>query len=82
MKERGLVEKRWREEKYHVLLHSQQYYNDIRQRLKTDMSLTELEQLICQALQLSPSTGSVINAYDHMWGYFKTLATEEEKRKA
>lgn len=82
MKERGLVEKLWREEKYHVLLHSQQHYNYIRQRLKSDISLTKLEQLINQALELPPTTGSVINAYDHMWGYFKNIATTEEKRKA
>lgn len=34
MKERGHIEQLWREEKYHVLLHSQQSYQMIRNALK------------------------------------------------
>ena len=34
MKDRGYVEQLWREEKYHVLLHSQQSYQSIRNTLK------------------------------------------------
>ena len=34
MKERGYIEQLWREEKYHVLLHSQQSYQMIRNALK------------------------------------------------
>lgn len=33
MKERGYIEQLWREEKYHVLLHSQQSYQMIRNAL-------------------------------------------------
>lgn len=52
MKERGHIEQLWREEKYHVLLHSQQSYQMIR------------------------------NAFDHMWGYFKKCANEEERQQS
>lgn len=38
--------------------------------------------MIEHAITIDPSQGSVINAYDHMWGYFKKLATDEEKQKS
>lgn len=70
MKERGHIEQLWREEKYHVLLHSQQSYQMIRNALKTDLSLHQVQQMIDDALLIEPSIGSVCNAFDHMWGYF------------
>ena len=70
MKERGYIEKLWREEKYRVLLHSQ------------SPSYNEINLIVKEAIQIPPSQGSVMNAYDHMWGYFKKLATEEEKETA
>lgn len=79
MKERGYIEKLWREEKYHVLLHSQQSYNEIRELLKSSPSLREVQLKIEEALSCEPTKGTVINAYDHMWGYFKNNATEAEK---
>ncbi len=82
MKERGYIEKLWREEKYHVLLHSQQSYNEIRELLKSSPTLQEVQLKIEEALSCEPTKGTVINAYDHMWGYFKNNATKEEKEKA
>ena len=82
MKERGKIEKLWREEKYHVLLHDQNAYNIIRALLKESPSLEEVQFQINEAINHSPTTGSIINAYEHMWGYFKNIATENEKHKA
>ncbi len=82
LKERGYIEKLWREEKYRVLLHSQSHYNAIRERLKHKPSYNEINLMVKEAIQIAPSQGSVMNAYDHMWGYFKKLATEEEKETA
>ncbi|MCI2774879.1 YbgA family protein [Staphylococcus petrasii] len=82
MKERGYIEKLWREEKYHVLLHSQQSYNEIRELLKSSPSLQEVQLKIEEALSCEPTKGTVINAYDHMWGYFKNNATEAEKEQS
>ena len=81
MKERGYIEKLWREEKYNVLYHSQQHYNYIRELLKQSPTLNEVQLTINEALQTTPSNGSIINAYDHMWGYFKHNANEIEKNK-
>ena len=80
MKERGYIEKLWREEKYNVLYHSQQHYNYIRELLKQSPTLNEVQLTINEALQTTPSNGSIINAYDHMWGYFKHKANEIEKQ--
>lgn len=82
MKERGKIEKLWREEKYRVLLHDQNAYNIIRALLKESPSLEEVQFKINEAINHSPTTGSIINAYEHMWGYFKNIATENEKHKA
>lgn len=82
MKERGKIEKLWREEKYHVLLHHQHAYDNIRDMLKGDPSLKEVQNEIANALAITPTKGSIINAYDHMWGYFKKVATDEEQYKA
>lgn len=82
MKDRGYVEQLWREEKYHVLLHSQQSYQSIRNALKEDISLNQLQQMIDEALLIEPTIGSICNAFDHMWGYFKKCANEDEKEYA
>ena len=82
MKERGKIEKLWREEKYRVLLHDQNAYNKIRALLKESPSLEEVQFQINEAINHSPTTGSIINAYEHMWGYFKNIATDNEKHKA
>ena len=82
MKERGKIEKLWREEKYRVLLHNQNAYNKIRALLKESPSLEEVQFQINEAINHSPTTGSIINAYEHMWGYFKNIATDNEKHKA
>lgn len=83
MKERvKKIEKLWREEKYRVLLHDQNAYNKIRALLKESPSLEEVQFQINEAINHSPTTGSIINAYEHMWGYFKNIATDNEKHKA
>lgn len=82
LKERGHIEQLWREEKYRVLLHSQKQYDAIREKLKSQVSYEEIRMMIEHSITIEPSQGSVINAYDHMWGYFKKWATDEEKQSA
>ena len=52
MKERGKIEKLWREEKYRVLLHDQNAYNKIRALLKESPSLEEVLKLMKQLIIL------------------------------
>ena len=64
------------------MYHSQQHYNYIRELLKQSPTLNEVQLTINEALQTTPSNGSIINAYDHMWGYFKHKANEIENKSA
>ena len=81
MKRRVLMENLWAKEKYRVMMHSQGHYNLIRKELKQDIEMERLETLIGQALEKTPEPGAVINTFQHMWGYFKKVCSEKEKRE-
>ena len=78
---RQKTEKLWREEKYRVMFHSQKHYNQIRQAMRDELAHDQIEQLIDAARQQKPTPGSMRNACQHMWGYFRKVATPEEKEK-
>ena len=81
MNERRLLEELWSREKYRVMYHSQAHYDRIRETLKADPSPADIETLIGEAVRIPPTPGSVRNAVQHMWGYFKKQANEEEKQE-
>lgn len=81
MTERRKMEERWRTEKYLVMYHSQKHYEQIRETLKSDCRLADIERLITEAKHTPPTPGSMMNAFQHMWGYFKKQATPEEREK-
>lgn len=78
----GELEKEWGRFKYLVLEHSQAAYQSIRSLLKDKDSYpaARFYRLVEDALASVPDTGSVVNAANHVWGYFKSLA--EPKYKA
>ena len=73
----------WAENKYWVMAHSQQHYNQIRQLAKnndwTVDKTTEFNRLLAEAEQQVPTIKTLTTAYQHIWGYFKKIATLEEK---
>lgn len=79
--ERRMMEELWSHEKYRVMYHSQAHYERIRETLNRDQSLADIERLIGDAIRTPPTDGSVRNAVQHMWGYFKKQAKEEEKQE-
>ncbi|WP_342388563.1 YbgA family protein [Salinicoccus bachuensis] len=79
MKERERTEQLWVREKYRVMFHSQKHYNEIREALKGESSYEEAEALVNDALEVQPTKGSMMNAIDHMWGYFRDVCDEEER---
>lgn len=81
MNERRMMEELWSREKYRVMYHSQAHYDCIRQTLKGQPDLKEIEMLISEAVKIPATPGSVRNAVQHMWGYFKKQADEEEKEE-
>ncbi len=74
------MEQLWAHEKYRVMFHSQKHYNEIREVLKGAVSYETVEGLIMEATKVSPTKGSMMNAIDHMWGYFRNCSDEDEKR--
>ena len=70
----------WREYKYEVMSHSENHYKHIKKSLQA-ITLAKLTDIIDEAKKTEKTTGSVTNAYQHMWGYLKKQATEEEKNK-
>ena len=69
----------WARNKYLVLSHSSNIYNDIRQYLKNDeVEVSHVQELIDRACQIPEHRGQVCNAFQHIWGYFKKKATDVE----
>ncbi|KRG09096.1 DUF1722 domain-containing protein [Staphylococcus sp. NAM3COL9] len=78
MKQRYQIEHLWRQYKYEVLWHNQNSYNNIRETMKQNPTYGDIATLISDALTIKPTEGSITNAYDHMWGYFKKLRSTSE----
>ncbi|HCM90500.1 MULTISPECIES: YbgA family protein [Vagococcus] len=78
-----ILENEWAYQKYFVMAHSQKEYLYIRQLFSTTNENLEEEfkEAILHAEQTPPTKGSLTNAYQHVWGYFKKCATSEEKEK-
>lgn len=75
------LEEVWARYKYLVLEHSASIYQQIRTLLKDkEHEVTHaFFALIEQALATPVTLGSVMNAYQHVTGYYKHLASGEEK---
>ena len=71
----------WARNKYLVLSHSSNIYNEIRQYLKNEeMEVSHVQELINRACQIPEHRGQVCNAFQHIWGYFKKKATDVERK--
>lgn len=78
-------QKEWAQLKYLIMSRSQEDYLEIR-KLFRDNTWDEAKELEFQkylqhALATNPTKGSLLNAYQHVWGYFKKIATEAEKER-
>lgn len=78
-REKTECEKLWTEEKYLVLSKSQNIYKQIREYLKVEPKLESLKEMIEAAKRLPENRMEGINAFQHIWGYFKKEAEPEEK---
>ena len=71
----------WARNKYLVLSHSSNIYNEIRQYLKNEqVELSLVQEMIDRACQIPEHRGQVCNAFQHIWGYFKKKATDAERK--
>lgn len=78
-------QKEWAELKYLIMSKSQTSYQQISQLFRDNTWNEEKEQAFRNNIQLAllskPAKGALVNAYQHVWGYFKTVATQEEKKQ-
>ena len=71
----------WARNKYLVLSHSSNIYNEIRQYLKHErVEVSLVQEMIDRACQIPEHRGQVCNAFQHVWGYFKKKATDAERK--
>ena len=71
----------WARNKYLVLSHSSNIYNEIRQYLKNEqVEVSHVQNLIDRACQIPEHRGQVCNAFQHIWGYFKKKAVDAERQ--
>ena len=78
--QRALCQRLWAENKYLVLSHSSNIYNEIRQYLKNEeVEVSQVQEMIDRACQIPEHRGQVCNAFQHIWGYFKKKARETER---
>lgn len=76
-----VLEEEWSRYKYSVLEDSPADYLAIRKLLinKKEYPATAFYNLVEEALHKKCISGNSINAAQHVWGYFKDVATEKEK---
>ena len=76
------LEKEWSRYKYKILECSQENYLMVRRLLikKDDYPAIEFYNIIEDALLKEINTENSVNAAQHVWGYFKNIATESEKK--
>jgi UV DNA damage endonuclease len=77
------LELEWSKYKYKILENSPQDYLKVRELLKNkeNYPVKLFYELIEDALQKENTIGNSINAAMHIWGYFKEIASDNEKNK-
>lgn len=79
--QRALCQQLCARNKYLVLSHSSNIYNEIRQYLKKEVvEVSHVQEMIERACQITEQRGQVCNAFQHIWGYFKKKATDAERK--
>ncbi len=77
------LELEWSRYKYNILEHSPANYMKIRQLLKDKSTYPVLEfyEIIDRSLAEDIEIKNGINSAQHVWGYFKDIASEKEKKR-
>lgn len=74
----------WAKRKYWVMSRSQQAYNQIRLLAKgndwTIEKQQKYESILSELETIQPTDKTLRVAYQHVWGYFKKVATDDEKK--
>jgi len=76
------LEDEWSRYKYTILENSPSNYLEIRKLLKdkNDYPVIKFYNFIEEAMEMEITSGNSINALMHVWGYFKNIAEDKEKK--
>ncbi|GFP77161.1 DUF1722 domain-containing protein [Clostridium fungisolvens] len=70
----------WAKYKYCIMERSYYEYKKISEYFsRENVNLSEIRQILGNVLLMDLSKGQVINTLQHVWGYFKKIADEQEK---
>lgn len=70
----------WGKYKYWTMARSQKSYNDLRIMFKNEVSKDDFYSIIDSLKNLKREVNSESNAFLHVFGYFKKICTESEKK--
>jgi uncharacterized protein YbgA (DUF1722 family) len=73
----------WASEKYSVMAKGYNFYKDIQGKMREAQSAEdyyEIQRLIADYKQKPYDKKALINTLEHVWGYFKKEAEEDEKK--
>ncbi|ALN75888.1 MULTISPECIES: DUF1722 domain-containing protein [Staphylococcus] len=79
MKEITKIQKLWQYEKYHVMMHNYNNYTEIKTMIKLGHSYDAIKTRIDEILNTPIQRSAFLNTFQHLWGYFKKYATQNEK---
>lgn len=73
----------WAYNKYWIMARSQQLYNKVREMAKDNQWTPEkdliFKRILEEAANTKPTRATLATAYQHVWGYFKKICTDDEK---
>lgn len=77
------IEGEWARYKYLVMAHSIEHYKHIRTLFKNNprLDVKSFYHVVDDALNQDLKIGNQINAFDHIWGYFKKHCSSQELEK-
>lgn len=78
------IEREWARYKYWIMARSQRTYNQMRVLFKDSKSIDIIDFYnVIESLKREEygTIGSMVNAFQHVWGYFKNISTTTEKNK-
>lgn len=79
------IQKEWAQWKYFVMTRSQKEYLFLRRLFSgnqwSEKKTKQFYQHLAEVKKLPIDVKAQRNAYEHVWGYFKKIATPEERRQ-
>ncbi|WNB92325.1 DUF1722 domain-containing protein [Bacillus sp. NEB1478] len=77
------TELRWASEKYAIMAKGYAFYKDIQSKMRDalcDEDYKKIQHLIVKYRNEPYNVKATVNTLEHIWGYFKKSAAEEDKK--